>query len=62
MVEVEVFLMFRTTFMPQSGASAVALKSSVESMPINIVLMNEAGGCVASQVGMCLHIAVSVIP
>jgi peptidyl-tRNA hydrolase len=56
------FLMFQTTFMPQSGASVVALRSSVKRLPINIVLMNEAGGCVASQAGMCLHIAVSVTP
>jgi hypothetical protein len=54
--------MFRTTFMSQSRASAVALKSSVERIPINIILMNKAGGCVSSQVGMCLLIAVSVTP
>jgi len=48
--------------MPQNGASAVALKSSVERIPINIILMNEAGDCLASQVGMCLHIAVSATP
>lgn len=62
-MEVEVFFcMFRATFVPQSGASAVALQSIVERIPINIILTNEAGGCVASQVGMCLHIAVSVTP
>jgi hypothetical protein len=54
--------MFRTTFIPQSGTSAVALKSSVERLPINIILVNEAGCCVASQVGMFLHIAVTVTP
>jgi len=48
--------------MPQSGASAVALKSSVGLIPINIILMNETGGCVASHVGMCLYISVSVNP
>jgi len=48
--------------MLQSGASAVALKSSVERILINIILMNEAGGCVASQVGMYLHISVSINP
>jgi len=62
-VEVEVFFfMFQTTFMPQSGALAVALRSSVKRLPINIILMNEAGGCVASQAGICLHIGVSVTP
>jgi hypothetical protein len=48
--------------MHQSGASTVTLKSSVKRLPINIILTNESGGSVASQVGMCLHIAVSVTP
>jgi len=48
--------------MPPSRAPAVALKSSVERLPINIILMNDDDGCVASQVGMCLHIAVTVTP
>jgi hypothetical protein len=37
-VEAEVFFMFRTTFVPQSGASAVAISSSVKGLPVNILM------------------------